>query len=182
MSPCWRVPWRNSRDAYSIAVRDSRLLRSLTLISTNADAETPEKCRKYRILSLVAFLFGVSSVVDKVLPILFSRTFMSDPGRAEERKLWRQRFLGNTRLGQKRILTGVTNRTGIADKLSNVSLPTLIIAGEEDVATPPAISRNLQRTIVGSELVVIGGAGHSGTIEQPARVNEELRRFLNDRR
>jgi pimeloyl-ACP methyl ester carboxylesterase len=133
-------------------------------------------------LSLFAFLFGISSVVDKVLPILFGRTFMSDPSRAGEWLLWRQRFLKNTRLGQKRILGGVINRKGIADKLSKVALPTLIIAGEEDVATPPVISSNLQNAIPGSELVVIGGAGHSGTIEQPARINEELRRFLAHQR
>jgi pimeloyl-ACP methyl ester carboxylesterase len=54
----------------------------------------------------------------------------------------------------------------------------LIIVGDQDVATVPAKSERMQAAIPGSKLVVIPGAGHSSTIEEPAAVNTAVAEFL----
>ena len=57
-------------------------------------------------------------------------------------------------------------------------MPTLILVGEEDVATPPEKSKKLQSQIAGSKLVIIPRSGHSSTIEEPDAVNAEINEFL----
>ncbi|MBS7700706.1 MULTISPECIES: alpha/beta fold hydrolase [unclassified Chelatococcus] len=59
-----------------------------------------------------------------------------------------------------------------------ISVPTLIIVGEHDKLTPPDLSRQINRDIPGSELVVIPGAGHLSNIENPSAFNAAVAAFL----
>jgi 3-oxoadipate enol-lactonase len=65
--------------------------------------------------------------------------------------------------------------------LSSIHCPALIIVGDEDSVTPPAMSRDMQRGIPGSELVVVPKAGHLSNLEQPSAFNAALARFLEHR-
>jgi pimeloyl-ACP methyl ester carboxylesterase len=65
--------------------------------------------------------------------------------------------------------------------LSTIHVPTLVVVGDEDTLTPPAMSEELHRGIAGSELVRISGAGHLSNLEQPQRFNDALARFLTHR-
>lgn len=51
--------------------------------------------------------------------------------------------------------------------LASITAPTLITAGAEDIMTPPENSRHLHRSIQGSRLVTIDGAGHVYYFEDP---------------
>jgi 3-oxoadipate enol-lactonase len=82
-----------------LAARRSELLRPLILLETSADPEPSEDVAKYRQLTFVARWFGLGLVVDRVMPVMFGRTFLTDPARAEERRAWRGRMSGNHRLG-----------------------------------------------------------------------------------
>ena len=53
------------------------------------------------------------------------------------------------------------------DELSRITAPTLVIAGSEDPATPPARPRRSAAAIPGARLRVLQGAGHLANIEQP---------------
>ena len=64
---------------------------------------------------------------------------------------------------------------------ARVRVPVLIIGSERDQSTPPALSRELHASIVGSELVMIPNAAHLSNVEQPAVFNEALTRFARDR-
>ena len=76
-----------------LASRHPQLVRSLALLETSADEEPEENAPKYRMLNFVARWFGLGLVVGKVMPILFGKTFMSDPSRSADRKLWRDRIV-----------------------------------------------------------------------------------------
>jgi 3-oxoadipate enol-lactonase/4-carboxymuconolactone decarboxylase len=56
----------------------------------------------------------------------------------------------------------------IEDDLSRVATPTLVIAGEEDPATPPDHGRRIASAIPNARLVVVPGAAHLGNVERPA--------------
>jgi len=58
--------------------------------------------------------------------------------------------------------------------LGRVLAPTLVIAGREDRATPPAHARELADGIAGSTLVELAGAAHLAPVEQPERVLNAL--------
>ncbi len=161
-----------------LAARHPELLRSLALMETSADPEPDDNVPRYRLLALVARWFGLRLVTGRVMPILFSRSFLADPSRTAERELWRHRLAANRR-SIVRAVHGVIERKGIASELPGVRVPTLIIVGEEDVATVPAKSERIHALIPGSRLVRIARAGHSSCIEQPERVNETLGGFLS---
>lgn len=163
-----------------LAARRPDLVRSLALLETTAAAEAPAAAPRYRRLALAARLLGVRAVAGRVMPIMFGRTFLTDPARAEERAEWRTRLAGNRRAIWRAVL-GVVERAPLADvELARITAPTLVVVGDEDVATPPAHAEHLAACIPGARLAVVGGAGHSCTVEQPARVNALLADFLDE--
>jgi 3-oxoadipate enol-lactonase len=66
------------------------------------------------------------------------------------------------------------------DRARDISVPSLVICGEEDKPTPPDLSRKLQQIIAGSRLMMIPRAGHLTNLEQPDLFNTAIDRFLAD--
>ena len=65
------------------------------------------------------------------------------------------------------------------DRVADIRVPTLVICGEEDRPTPPALSRALHEMIPGSRLEMIAGAGHLTNLEKPEAFNGVVDRFLS---
>ncbi|MFI6942410.1 alpha/beta fold hydrolase [Streptomyces sp. NPDC050418] len=63
------------------------------------------------------------------------------------------------------------------DLLPAVSVPTLLVWGEEDVRSPLAVARQFRDAIPQAELVVIPGAGHVSSLERPEAFNRAVRGF-----
>jgi pimeloyl-ACP methyl ester carboxylesterase len=161
-----------------VAARRPKLVRSLVLLETSADPEPEENLPKYRRMNLVARWLGFSLVADQVTPIMFGRKFLEDPARAVERLRWRDRMIAGNRKGITRAVKGVINRQPVIDELGKIRAPTLIMVGDQDVATVPAKAERIHQRIAGSKLVSIPGAGHTSTVEEPAFVNAQLSAFL----
>jgi 3-oxoadipate enol-lactonase len=66
----------------------------------------------------------------------------------------------------------------LTERLHAINLPTLIIVGEDDPATPVAASRVIHEHIMGSELVILPSASHLSNIEQAEAFNHTLLDFL----
>jgi 3-oxoadipate enol-lactonase len=64
------------------------------------------------------------------------------------------------------------------DRLSGITVPTLVIPGEFDQAFPVSVSRTIQSRIKNAQLKVLAGAAHTGNIEQAHQFNEILGQFL----
>jgi 3-oxoadipate enol-lactonase len=67
----------------------------------------------------------------------------------------------------------------LTDRLSAITLPTLVIVGAQDVGTPLAASKTIQERIKGSELVILDPASHLSNLEQPAAFTRALQKFLD---
>ncbi|MEZ4884052.1 MAG: alpha/beta fold hydrolase [Chitinophagales bacterium] len=158
-----------------IAARYPNRINSLTLLDTSANSETHTS--KYNLLTWAVRLFGVSSVVGKVMKILFGEKFLNDPTRADEKQKWHS-FMSAHKKSIVKAVQGVINRQAIFDELPNIKAPTLVIVGDQDVATEPIHSQEIHKQIIHSQLVIIGGAGHSSTIEEPEQVNQAIEGFL----
>ena len=63
-------------------------------------------------------------------------------------------------------------------KHEHIRCPTLIITGEQDASAPPSVARELAERIAGARVEILPRCGHWPTIERPAEVNAELRRFI----
>lgn len=159
-----------------LAARRPALLRSLILLETSADPEPPENVGRYLLLTRATRLLGPAAVASRVMPILFGKTFVNDPSRRHEQQNFKE-IMGRRR-DIWRAVNGVIDRAGVYDELPLIEAPTLIVVGEEDVATVPAKSERIQQKIAGSTLVRITRAGHSSSVEEPAAVTAAIDRFL----
>ncbi|MFD4546693.1 MULTISPECIES: 3-oxoadipate enol-lactonase [unclassified Streptomyces] len=63
----------------------------------------------------------------------------------------------------------------IRDRLETIGTPTLLIAGREDPATPPAHLREIADAVPGASLTEIAGASHLAPAERPEAVLAALR-------
>ncbi|MFL6749646.1 MAG: alpha/beta fold hydrolase [Sphingomicrobium sp.] len=68
------------------------------------------------------------------------------------------------------------------ERVAAINVPALIIVGEEDGITPPALSEELARLIPGSRLERIRAAGHLTNAEQPQAFNRAIESFLSEQR
>jgi pyruvate dehydrogenase E2 component (dihydrolipoamide acetyltransferase) len=62
--------------------------------------------------------------------------------------------------------------------LARLSMPTLVIAGAEDVLVPAFHAEQVASAIPGVRLEVLEGAGHAVTIERADRVNQLVQEFV----
>ncbi|MFJ3669871.1 3-oxoadipate enol-lactonase [Streptomyces sp. NPDC090106] len=63
----------------------------------------------------------------------------------------------------------------LRDRLAGITSPTLLVAGREDPATPPAQLREIADAVPGAGLVEIPGASHLAPAERPEAVLTALR-------
>jgi pimeloyl-ACP methyl ester carboxylesterase len=66
-----------------------------------------------------------------------------------------------------------------AAQLGAVTLPTLLIWGENDTWVPLRVGENLHSVIEGSQLITYANVGHLPMEENPAQFNLDLITFLS---
>jgi pimeloyl-ACP methyl ester carboxylesterase len=66
----------------------------------------------------------------------------------------------------------------VLDRLGEIELPTLCVAGAQDRMTRPKYSEHLHKGIRGSRLEMIEGAGHMLPLEKPQEYNRVVKEFL----
>jgi 3-oxoadipate enol-lactonase len=64
------------------------------------------------------------------------------------------------------------------EKLKGITIPTLLVVGEDDPGTPVSAARALHERIVGSKLVILPGARHLSNVEQAEGFNRAAVEFL----
>jgi 3-oxoadipate enol-lactonase/4-carboxymuconolactone decarboxylase len=69
----------------------------------------------------------------------------------------------------------------LTQSTSGLSVPTLILVGDQDIATPMAAAEAMRNAIPGAQLKQLYGLAHIPTIEEPEAVTEAMRRFLLQR-
>ncbi len=77
------------------------------------------------------------------------------------------------------LLDGILSLGDLRPRLETVRLPTLVLAGQEDVLFPPSYSAEITTSIRGSELVVAKGLGHTLPLEDPRVFAAHVRRFVD---
>jgi len=164
-----------------LAIRHPELLKSLVLIETTADPEPEENKGPYRRLAFIGRWLGFRLVIKPLMGIMFGRSFLEDPAKSELRARWKKHLLNLNRVGTSRAAHGVIDRKGVYEQLNKIELPTLIIVGDEDVATVPLKSERMHAAISASKLKIIPRAGHSSSIEEPAAVTRAIGEFLDGR-
>lgn len=66
------------------------------------------------------------------------------------------------------------------DLLASVETPTLVIGGENDTFTPPALSEAMAEALPRGELFLVPGGTHVAPLEQPEVILSRILRFLDE--
>src|SRR6516164_9644761 len=95
---------------------------------------------------------------------------------------FKEQFAAGSAKGRARTMLGVQSRRvplfARGDELAAISLPVLIIAGDEDDATLE-LALFLKRTIPRCGLMMLAKAGHTLNLEEPAAFNTAIADFLH---
>ncbi|MBR5743808.1 MAG: alpha/beta hydrolase, partial [Muribaculaceae bacterium] len=78
------------------------------------------------------------------------------------------------------ILSKVVNED-LTDRLPLIKVPTLLVWGENDTATPLRDAKIMEREIPDAGLVVFPGCGHYSFLENPRQFAAVLRSFINNK-
>ena len=88
---------------------------------------------------------------------------------------WRTKFRGEALVfAGRHLLKGWT----VMDRLGEITVPTLVVAGRDDFVFPPECQLQLAAGIPDARLRIIERAGHNPHVEQPAEVMEAVRDFI----
>ncbi|OHV19739.1 alpha/beta hydrolase [Parafrankia soli] len=161
-----------------IAARHGELLRSLTLLDSSADAEEPTEAGAYRRLALVARLVGVRPVLGRVRPTMFGPSFLADPDGRPVVAEWAGRLGRVDRSALRKAVLGVADRPPVDHEIPGIAVPTLVVVGADDVATPPERAERMVARIPGARLEVVADCGHTSPLEQPDVITGLLRGFV----
>jgi 3-oxoadipate enol-lactonase len=69
-------------------------------------------------------------------------------------------------------------KINLTDRLKELKVRALVICGDQDPGTPPAMAREIAHSLPGAKLVLIPQAAHLANIEQPDAFNRALAEFL----
>jgi pimeloyl-ACP methyl ester carboxylesterase len=76
-------------------------------------------------------------------------------------------------------MAGVIERSSVVAQLAYISVPCLVISGEECIARPPEWAKELADGLPNSELWMMSGVGHSPLLEVPEVVNPRILEFFS---
>lgn len=118
---------------------------------------------------------GMAAVLDATLARWFTAAFRAGGGAEAARA----RLLSDDVQGWAHAWRAMA-RIDTAPFLGSIRVPTLCIAGEVDLSSPPPIVAAIADAIPGARFTVIAGAPHMLFIEQPQAVAKEIVAFLDD--
>jgi 3-oxoadipate enol-lactonase len=163
-----------------LAMSKPELFDALILLDTSAGPELAESLPAYEQLREMMHTGSDEEreqAVQGASAVLYGEKWReSDPeGFAHERAL----MLAHDRDGQNLAARAVFDRDDVTSRLGEIKgIPTLVIVGADDAATPPDQAQALADGIEGAELVMIPDAGHHSPIENASAVTEALEAFL----
>jgi pimeloyl-ACP methyl ester carboxylesterase len=115
--------------------------------------------------------------IERLLPLFFPEKWRNENPNYLERIPKTIETIPNKTLDQH--TEAIFNWTGTCSKLKNITQPTLVIVGTDDVVTLPANSLLITERIPGAWLVQIKGAGHGLMYQYPEQFNKVLQTFLS---
>jgi len=163
--------------AFAFARRHTKRLAGLVLQDTRAAADTPGGRASRAALAAKVLEEGAAAAVDALLPKLVGET--SHRERAALVATLRERILATSPRAIANGLCGLAARADARAMLPRITVPTLVLVGEEDVLTPAEEAKAMAGAIPGTRLEVVPRAGHLANLENPDAVNAALRSFLS---
>jgi 3-oxoadipate enol-lactonase len=159
--------WRRFRDRVT----------ALGLCNTKAQADTSEaRANRLQVADDVLQRGTEPFFESMVQKLLGETTRRSRPDLVEGALRMMRKMSAENVAGVQR---GMADRPDSVPTLKTISVPTLIITGDEDIMTGLPEAELMKHNIPGSQMKVVAKAGHYSPWEQPGEVGRLLRQFLD---
>jgi 3-oxoadipate enol-lactonase len=162
--------------AFAFYRKYAQRVSGLILADTRPDADTTEAQANREKLAQLVEQQGTEAVADLQLPRLLSAY-------THEQHPWidmrvRQMISITRPSAIAAASRGMALREDSTSVLSQITCPTLVLVGEQDVLTPPDVARQYATQIMGAQLAVIPHSGHLSVLEQPEVFHGLVHNFL----
>lgn len=153
-------------------------IRRLALLSTQPRSDSSEQATRRRALFDDARRGLFTDVISGFPALLFHESRLDEPSLVDAfaemgRRVGKEAFL--------RQQLAIMGRVDSVASLPDISCPTLVLCGRQDLITPRENSELMAAAIPGASLTVLGDCGHMAPMERPAAVNAALREWMERR-
>lgn len=150
-------------------------LRSLVLCCTSPKMGTPESWAER---ARTAREQGMTAIADASIERWFTADWLA--AHPQQRREYHHMTAATPAAGYAACCHAIGGMD-VLDGLPKITVPTLVIAGADDPATPPeGHGRVIADAVPGARLEVVDGAAHLGNVEQPERFSELITAHLRE--
>jgi pimeloyl-ACP methyl ester carboxylesterase len=162
--------------ALTIVRQAPERVQKLALLDTSARPESPEQTARRKPQIALAQNGRFAEVPPLQFPFFVHRNRQGDDALRTRVRLMAEETGAEAFLRQEHALIA---RADARPLLATIKCPTLVLVGDGDELTPPALSRELAEGIAGSRLAIVPDCGHLSTMEHPEAVNRALVEWMN---
>jgi 3-oxoadipate enol-lactonase len=155
-----------------LAISSPSLCRSLSLCHTGYRSSISPEVFDSRLAALK------TQTMEAYAPLVAGQA-LAQPARPANTEWLQEHLARNDQRAYTQVLAEGLRGFDASPGLADITLPTLVIVGEQDRVIPPVNGRNLSSKIPGAQLVEIAGVGHLSYMEEPEKFNQSVLAFLS---
>ncbi len=149
---------------------------ALILSNTKAEADTPDAKLQRKVFADDVLARGYDAVYMRMLPKLVAKSLADAHPDVIERL--RMMIAEASPQAIADALNALALRDDSTDLLTSVSVPTLVIAGNDDELIPPIVSKTMAEHIPNAQYRALDLCGHLSAFEMPAEWSNIVSDFL----
>lgn len=165
--------------AFRILAIAPQRVAGLILVDTKAAPDGEEsKARRINQIARIESERSVSWMSDAMIPGLLAKTTIENqPDIVSKVVGWIRSAAPQSVINALRAMAGRPDSTPL---LTKISVPTLVVVGENDALTPVSEMAGIAEAIVGAQFVVLPDVGHLSAIEDVDGFNTVVARFIQE--
>ncbi|MEU0156226.1 alpha/beta fold hydrolase [Micromonospora fulviviridis] len=166
--------------AFRLVAKQPQLFRRMAVLGSSARSEPADQLHRFREWTNNVGKHGfIGETLDETMAIMFGETTRNDPNKRDLIELWRDRIAAVPRR-LRPAMAGVIERESVLHLLPALTLPVLVISGDEDLPRPPEWAEEVAEALPNADLIRLEKVGHSPILEAPEIVLPKLIEFFGD--
>ena len=163
--------------AFEIMRQAPERVLKLALLDTSARPDTTEQMEGRRLRISMAQAGGFGAIPALMFPQLVHADRRDD---RDLKAIVEEMALETGPEAFIRQQTAIMGRPDSRPTLSGITCPALVLVGDGDELTPPAIAQEIAQGIAGARLEEIPESGHLSTLERPGLVTQKLVEWIQE--
>lgn len=148
---------------------------SKLVVSDAAAGFPPEGREAFAVMAQKVADGGLGSIAEIAAKRVFSPAYLSaHPEKMEERK----KVLMGIEPKAFQAACRILQETDLVPLLHHMKVPTIVVCGEFDQATPPALNKQIVEKVPGAKYVELPGCGHCPPLEQAEQFLAAIKDFV----